>query len=294
MVRILRKQDDGTFIEDNLALGAMSEDDIHVRTLMTGVQSEYAGLAQVVAKGTGDWIVTQDALKVGDFVATSNEHAYADEYYCAPETWVKVPDADPKWILEPVAMGLNAVLETRHQIQRLCEVTTRNPNPAPRACIYGSEFQSKIIIQAMMGRHGSIPVDIIGSEDQPWWHSMYNYDLMDHFDGKFDIVYDTDQDSSVFTTDCINENACVIICKEKPDGIDTTFGNMLRNNVQMLFPNRTSHIFFKSMSTAKNWITEGHLKVDTLYTQQYNRDKADLEQQFDYDKGYMIWDSKND
>ena len=253
MVRILRKQDDGTFIEDNLALGAMSEDDIHVRTVMTGLQSEYAGLAQVVAKGTGDWIVTQDALKVGDFVATS--------YYCAPETWVKVPDADPKWILEPVAMGLNAVLETRHQIQRLCEVTTRNPNPAPRACIYGSGFQSKIIIQAMMGRHGSIPVDIIGSVDQPWWHAMYNYDLMDHFDGKFDIVFDE---------------------------------NMLRNNVQMLFPNRTSHIFFKSMSTAKNWITEGHLKVDTLYTQQYNRDKADLKQQFDYDKGYMIWDSKND
>ena len=48
---------------------------------------------------------------IGDFVATRGEPAYADYYNCKDGEFVVVPELDPKYILEPVACGINCVVD---------------------------------------------------------------------------------------------------------------------------------------------------------------------------------------
>ena len=118
-VRLLSTQGKGTFYETNYTLEPLGELDIRVRAVMTGVcrsdidmmkglfpllpesMHGHEGLGQVVELGS-----QVKHCKIDDYVATRGEPAYADYYNCKPMTWVKVPEADPKYIIEPVALSL--------------------------------------------------------------------------------------------------------------------------------------------------------------------------------------------
>ena len=127
-VKILTTLGDGNFIEGDYVLPPLDDYSIRVKSIFTGVcrsdiymmqgnfpllpmqMHGHEGLGQVVERGSKvkDW-----DCKIGDYVATRGEPAYADYYNCKPITWVKVPQADPKYIIEPVACGVN--------IARVCE-----------------------------------------------------------------------------------------------------------------------------------------------------------------------------
>ena len=304
MVNILYTLGNGVFEEAKYSPGKLDAQDIHVRAVMTGVcRSDIAmmngdfgplpihmqgheGLAQVMAVGSG-----VSGVQPGDYVATRGEPAYADEYHVKPEQWVVVPAADPKWILEPVACGVNCVLQARHAIA--LQTTT---TPLPRACIIGSGFLAKIVLQTFRILHPDISVDVIGKSNEEWFGDNGAPLLID-FDGTYDIIIDLKEDDRVFNTDCINENAIIIMATEKPEGIDTTLANMLWKAVTMIFPSPRAPTFYEAMVLSKTWIADGSLTVDNFWDRSYNR-TTEWQQAFEdannrignYGRGYIQWD----
>ncbi len=304
MVNILYTSGNGVFEEAKYSPGKLDAQDIHVRAVMTGVcRSDIAmmngdfgplpihmqgheGLAQVMAVGSG-----VSGVQPGDYVATRGEPAYADEYHVKPEQWVVVPEADPKWILEPVACGVNCVLQARHAIA--LQTTT---TPLPRACIIGSGFLAKIVLQTFRILHPDISVDVIGKSNEEWFGDQ-GHSLLIDFDGTYDIIVDLKEDDRVFNTDCINENAIIIMATEKPAGIDTTLANMLWKAVTMIFPSPRAPTFYEAMVLSKTWIADGSLTVDNFWDRSYNR-TTEWQQAFEdannrtgnYSRGYIQWD----
>jgi D-arabinose 1-dehydrogenase-like Zn-dependent alcohol dehydrogenase len=304
MVNILYTSGNGVFEEAKYSPGKLDAQDIHVRAVMTGVcRSDIAmmngdfgplpihmqgheGLAQVMAVGSG-----VSGVQPGDYVATRGEPAYADEYHVKPEQWVVVPAADPKWILEPVACGVNCVLQARHAIA--LQTTT---TPLPRACIIGSGFLAKIVLQTFRILHPDISVDVIGKSNEEWFGDNGAPLLID-FDGTYDIIVDLKEDDRVFNTDCINENAIIIMATEKPAGIDTTLANMLWKAVTMIFPSPRAPTFYEAMVCARNWQLDGKLVLDNFWDRSYNR-TTEWQQAFEdannrvgnYGRGYIQWD----
>lgn len=304
MVNILYTSGNGVFEEAKYSPGKLDAQDIHVRAVMTGVcRSDIAmmngdfgplpitmqgheGLAQVMTVGSD-----VSGVQPGDYVATRGEPAYADEYHVKPEQWVVVPEADPKWILEPVACGVNCVLQARHAIALQSTTTS-----LPKACIIGSGFLAKIVLQTFRILHPDISVDVIGSSNEEWFDNNGAPLLID-FDGTYDIVVDLKEDDRVFNTDCINENAVIIMATEKPAGIDTTLANMLWKAVTMIFPSPRAPTFYEAMVLSKTWIADGSLTVDNFWDRSYNR-TTEWQQAFedannrtgDYGRGYIQWD----
>ena len=304
MVKILYTSGNGVFEEAKYSPGKLDAQDIHVRAVMTGVcRSDIAmmngdfgplpihmqgheGLAQVMAVGSG-----VSGVQPGDYVATRGEPAYADEYHVKPEQWVVVPAADPKWILEPVACGVNCVLQSRHAIA--LQTTT---TPLPRACIIGSGFLAKIVLRTFAILFPDISVDVIGKSNEEWFGDQ-GHSLLIDFDGTYDIIVDLKEDDRVFNTDCINENAIIIMATEKPEGIDTTLANMLWKAVTMIFPSPRAPTFYEAMICARNWQLDGKLVLDNFWDRSYNR-TTEWQQAFEdannrsgnYGRGYIQWD----
>ena len=303
MNRLLYTTGDGVFREGEYSLGTMDRKDIHVRAVMTGVcRSDVAmmngdfgplplgmqgheGLAEVLTVGSG-----VSGVEPGDIVATRGEPAYADEYYVKPDQWVVVPSADPTWILEPVACGVNCVLQSRHAIAEKL-ITT----PLPRAVIIGSGFLAKIVHRTFSILYPNITVDVIGSSNEDFF-SEHGSPLLVDFDGTYDIIVDLKEDDRVFNTDCINENAIIIMATEKPEGIDTTLANMLWKAVTMIFPSPRAPSFHEAMLCARDWQLTGDLVLDNFWTKGYNRD-TEWQQAFEdannrtgnYGRGYIEW-----
>ena len=116
-VKILTTLGKGEFIECDYFVPPLEPLEIRVESVFTGVcrsdidmmngkfpllpmsMHGHEGLGQVVARGSG---VHDYDVKVGDYVATRGEPAYADEYNANDGTFVKVPRLDPKYIIEPV------------------------------------------------------------------------------------------------------------------------------------------------------------------------------------------------
>ena len=129
-VKILTTQGKGDFIECDYFVPPLEPLEIRVKSIFTGVcrsdidmmQGDFPllpmqmhgheGLGQVVELGS-----QVRHCKVGDYVATRGEPAYADYYNCKPMTWVKVPEADPKYIIEPVACAVNIEEFCRRELE---------------------------------------------------------------------------------------------------------------------------------------------------------------------------------
>jgi len=130
MTRCLQTTGQGYFEEvtyDNPDLG---DADIFVKAVMTGVcrsdidmmlgdfgplplsMQGHEGLAQVVKVGSK--VLN---IEVGDFVATRGEPAYADYYNVRENEYVWIPEAHPRYIIEPVACGINIVSQAYEQIK---------------------------------------------------------------------------------------------------------------------------------------------------------------------------------
>ena len=123
LVKLLHTTGTGNFVETEWNKPDIKEDEIEVKALMTGVcrsdidmmngnfgplpleMQGHEGLGEVVKVGNE----VTDA-RVGDIVATRGEPAYADYYNAKPTEYVVVPEADPKYIVEPVACGINICL----------------------------------------------------------------------------------------------------------------------------------------------------------------------------------------
>lgn len=296
MNRILQTIGDGQFTETEYSVPPLAANEICVRSIMTGVcrsdidmmqgnfgplplnMQGHEGLGQVIDIGTGI-----QGVNLGDYVATRGEPAYSDTYNVRDREFVVVPEPLPRYILEPVACGINVVQ------QPIREIAERS-GPGKRLLILGSGFLAWVAYHTISLNHMDFEITVAGNSNQDLWGNR----LTPSYTGKFDVVIDLSSRNDVFEKDIMNNEGLVIFGAQKT--VSTDFGNLLWKACTMIFPSPRTDQFYQCMIDAEYWITNGDIDVDSFWTNGYNRD-TEWQQAFadginrphNYSRGYIYW-----
>jgi D-arabinose 1-dehydrogenase-like Zn-dependent alcohol dehydrogenase len=297
MNRVLATKGEGFFYETEFEVSPLTENEICVRAVMTGVcrsdidmmsgnfgplplnMQGHEGIGKVIGIGANIHDVS-----FGDFVATRGEPAYADIYNVRANEYVKVPEALPKYILEPVACGINLINQAKDQIEKRQGVSSR-------MLILGSGFLAWVAFHTMRLNGYFYQIDVVGSSNKDLWEDKLQADT----EANYDVVIDLSSKLDVFEKDILRENALVIFGAQKL--VTTDFSNLLWKACTMTFPSPRNPEFIDCMRFAKHWIENGYLEVDSFWTKCYNRNTewqqafADgMDRPSGYSRGYIKWD----
>lgn len=296
MNRILQTIGNGEFIETEYDVPPLTPNEICVRSVMTGVcrsdidmmlgdfgplplhMQGHEGLGQVIGIGAN----VKD-VKFGDYVATRGEPAYADVYNVRDREYVVVPEAHPRYILEPVACGINVI----HQPLR--EIAER-AGPGRRLLILGSGFLAWIAYNTIKLNHLDFEITVVGKSNKELWQDK----LSDDYSGTYDVVIDLSSSTYVFDCPIVNNEALVVFGSQKQ--VSTDFGTLLWKACTMMFPSPRTNKFYDCMKQAEYWVTNGDINIDKFWTKGYNRD-TEWQQAFSdsnnrpagYSRGYIYW-----
>lgn len=299
MNRILQTTGQGNFTETDYDIPALKPNEICVRSVMTGVcrsdidmmtgdfgplplhMQGHEGLGQVVAVGAD----IKD-VKFGNYVATRGEPAYADYYNVREKEYVVVPTAEARYILEPVACGVNIIN------QPLREIAERS-GPGKRLLILGSGFLAWVAYHTLFLNHLDFEVTVVGNSNKDLWQDRLTQDHT----GRFDVVIDLSSRMDVFKRDIMNNQGLVIFGSQKQ--VSTDFSNLLWKACTMIFPSPRTDDFHNCMLDAAYWIENGDIQVDNFWTRGYNRN-TEWQQAFadgtnrpaGYSRGYIYWENE--
>jgi len=296
--KLLYTKGDGMFHEGTIDIPEIKSNQIRVKNIMTGVcrsdidmmlgkfktlplnMQGHEGLAQVTHVGNQVMDV-----QVGDYVATRGEPAYADVYNCNFETYVKVPTVDPKYIVEPVACGINVIKQFETAIANKANLNNR-------LLLIGSGFLSYVVYTYLQIKNYQFDITVLGSHNKEFWGDK----LTDRAEGLFDVIIDLNNRSEVFDKNMFNAEALLILAAEKTESIRTNFAHLLWNAVTVGFPSPRNKKFIDCMREAVDFIHNGQLDVANFWTKGYNRstqwrdaftDAADRKN--GYARGYIDW-----
>lgn len=288
IVRALITDGKGTFAESTYAIPELNEGDILVKAVMTGVcrsdvdmmNGEFPLLPTSMHGHEGLGINTS----TGEYVATRGEPAYADYYVARKETYVTVPELDPKYIIEPVACGVN--------IETFCrdELITKHHNNQRRMLIIGTGFLARVFYQTVYTYDWDI--DVWGSADPDYWGEH----LVSKPNGAYDIVVDLKDTKQVLDVE-LNDNPLIILCSQKTQPITTDLSQWLWKSATIKMPSPRAECFYESMCKAVKLIQQERINLDNTWTKGYNRNN-EWQQAFNdavnrpqgYSRGYIKWD----
>jgi len=222
-------------------------------------------------------------VNIGDFVATRGEPAYSDFYNVREKEFVRVPNTHPRYIVEPVACGINIVN------QSLQEISQRS-GPGRRILILGSGFLAWVVYNTLLLNHLDFEFTVIGNSNQELWGQR----LSRYYGGKFDVVIDLGSRDDVYTKDILHPEALVIFGAQKE--IKTDFRHLLWNACTMVFPSPRNNKFHDCMEEAVRRIRAKELVVDSFWSRSYNREtewkqafEDGMSRPINYNRGYIQW-----
>jgi hypothetical protein len=291
-VRLLATDGLGSFHETTWDKPDISNTEIEVRTVLTGVcrsdidmmRGKFNLLPQHMMGHEGIGQVTKIGadikdVQAGDYVATRGEPAYADYYNVRQNEYVKIPLADPKYILEPVACGINMVEQNRQLLR-----TKRG-----RLAILGTGFLAWTAFQTLAINKYEFEVDVIGKSNANRWGALLRRELT----GRYDVIIDLSTRTDYLDGQHLNNNALIVIGTDKV--INQQLGNLIWSSSMISFASPRTPDFHRCMRLAEEWIRLDILTVDGFWTRGYSR--SDWHQAFKdsdlrlpgYNRGYIDW-----
>lgn len=297
-VKLLATEGKGYFEEVDWTVPIYNDDQIRVKAVMTGIcrsdvdmmqgkfgplplsMQGHEGLGQVVSVGAN---ITD--CKEGDYVATRGEPAFADYYNADKGTYVVVPAADPKFILEPIACGVNCITQPLSAIKN---------KEGGRFAIIGSGFLAWVAYCTIDMLKLKFDLDVIGHSNKELWSSA-GIELKDKLDGQYDIILDLKYGTEVFHDDVTNPGALIILGAQR--SVLTDFSKLLWNACTMVFPSPRHHTFINSMEVARDLVQVPKYSIDKFWSKGYNREtewyKAfsdSLNRTVNFNRAYIYWD----
>jgi len=292
MNRVLATVGVGKFFETEYEVPLMLPTDICVRAVMTGVcrsdidmmqgnftplplnMQGHEGLGQVIDVGSE----IKD-VKIGDYVATRGEPAYADIYNVRQNEYVWVPEAHPRYILEPVACGINTV-------------DAADCGKQDKILILGSGFLAWVAYYTLTKFKHCNNVDVLGSSNQSLWGDKLlmgtteSYDVVIDLSGKYELGTDINLNNNAIIVDAVGK----AVSREEAQA-------QLWKAVTTIKPSPRNPNFHQCMKDAVWMIENGYLEVDSFWTRCYNRN-TEWQQAFadgvdrpsGYSRGYIKWD----
>lgn len=292
MTRCLQTTGQGYFEEVTYDLPPLTENEICVRAVMTGVcrsdidmmngdfgplplhMQGHEGLGEVIGIGAN---ITD--VKFGDYVATRGEPAYADIYNVRKDEYVQVPEAHPRYILEPVACGINAV-------------DVADCSRQDKILIIGSGFLAWVAYHTLTKFKHCENVDVLGSSNIDLWGDILllgttdSYDVIIDLSGKYELGIDINLNNNALIVDAVGK----AVSREEAQ-------QQLWKAVTTIKPSPRNPNFHQCMKDAVWMIENGYLEVDSFWTRGYNRN-IEWQQAFadgvdrpnGYSRGYIKWD----
>ena len=281
-VRQLVTDGEGKFFERDYLVPMLLADEIRVEAIMTGVcrsdidmmkgnfgplpleMQGHEGLGEVVKVGKE----VTDA-NVGDIVATRGEPGFADYYNAKMGTFVKVPKVDPKYILEPVACGINVANA----------VYNHSEDKEQTIAIIGTGFLARVTHYTLK-RAGYKNFYVYGKAYPEYWdnqdvtqinHTGFHLQMPTGVTG-FDAFIDFSSKAQYITSNYVNENGIFVMAAEKKvDNLD--FSKYLWDNITIKCPSPRDPSFIDSMRYARECIKSNSLKVSDMWEMGYDRDE---------------------
>jgi threonine dehydrogenase-like Zn-dependent dehydrogenase len=292
MTRCLQTTGQGFFEEVTYDLPPLTENEICVRAVMTGVcrsdidmmmgdfgplplhMQGHEGLGEVIGIGAN---ITN--VSFGDFVATRGEPAYADIYNVRKDEYVQVPEAHPRYIIEPVACGINAV-------------DVADCSRQDKIIILGSGFLAWVAYHTLTKFKHCENVDVLGSSNVDLWGDTLllgtseSYDVVIDLSGKYELGIDINLNNNALIVDAVGK----AVSKEEAQ-------QQLWKAVTTIKPSPRNTNFHQCMKDAVWMIENGYLEVDSFWTRGYNRN-IEWQQAFadgmdrpnNYSRGYIRWE----
>ena len=298
MTRCLQTTGQGYFEDVDYNKPEPGPYEIEVRAVMTGVcrsdidmmqgnfgplplhMQGHEGIGQVTRVGSN--VVT---TKVGTYVATRGEPAYADYYNVRIDEYVEIPEAHPRYILEPVACGINLINQAKEEIDKRQGVESK-------MLILGSGFLAWVAYHTMRLNGFIYQVDVLGSNNTELWGDR----LLMGTSESYNVVVDVSGKYELGTEINLNNNALIIDAVGKPINKKEA-ETLLWKAVTTVRPSPRNSQFIECMHFAKHWIENGYLEVDSFWTKCYNRNTewqqafADgMDRPSGYSRGYIKWD----
>ena len=292
MTRCLQTTGQGYFEEVTYDVPPLNEDEICVRAVMTGVcrsdidmmqgnfgplplhMQGHEGLGRVIGIGAN---ITD--VNFGDFVATRGEPAYADIYNVRKDEYVQVPEAHPRYIIEPVACGINTV--------DVADISKQD-----KVLIIGSGFLAWVSYHTLTKFKHCENVDVLGSSNIDLWGDVLlfatseSYDVVIDLSGKYELGIDINLNNNALIVDAVGKSVSRAEAQEQ-----------LWKAVTTIKPSPRNQNFYQCMKDAVWMIENGYLDVDSFWTKCYNRE-TEWQQAFadgadrpnGYSRGYIKWD----
>jgi D-arabinose 1-dehydrogenase-like Zn-dependent alcohol dehydrogenase len=292
MTRCLQTTGQGFFEEVTYDVPPLTENEICVRAVMTGVcrsdidmmmgdfgplplhMQGHEGLGEVIGIGAN---ITN--VNFGDYVATRGEPAYADIYNVRKDEYVQVPEAHPRYIIEPVACGINAV--------DVADCARQD-----KILILGSGFLAWVAYHTLTKFKHCKNVDVLGSSNIELWGDV----LLVGTSESYDVVIDLSGKYELGTEINLNNNALIVDAVGKAVSREEA-QQQLWKAITTIKPSPRNANFHQCMKDAVWMIENGYLEVDSFWTRGYNRN-IEWQQAFadgqdrpnGYSRGYIKWD----
>ena len=298
--RVLYTSGNGQFVETDWDKPEPLSTELEVKAVLTGIcrsdidmmsgnfgplpleMSGHEGIGQVTKVGNH-----VEGIHIGDYVATRGEPAYSDYYNVKPFEYIRIPSAEPKYILEPVACGINLIEQAKEYLQDRQGTHENN-----RMLIIGSGFLAWVAYHTMRLNGYIFHVDVLGTNNLNLWGDK----LLAETTESYDVVVDLTGKYELGTEVNLNNNAVII------DGVGKAVSkqeaqSQLWKAVTTVKPSPRNPKFIDCMHMAKYWIEKGYLEVDNFWTKSYNR-TTEWQQAFadglarpsGYSRGYLQWD----
>lgn len=292
MNRCLQTTGQGYFEEVEYEVPPLSEDEICVRAVLTGVcrsdidmmqgnfgplplsMQGHEGLGKVIGIGANI-----KNVQFGDYVATRGEPAYADIYNVRKDEYVQVPEAHPRYIVEPIACGINAV--------DVADCARQD-----KILIIGSGFLAWVAYHTLIKFKHCENVDVLGASNIDLWGDKLlfstneSYDVIIDLSGKYELGIDINLNNNALIVDAVGK----AVSREEAQ-------QQLWKAVTTIKPSPRNPNFHQCMKDAVWMIENGKLEVDSFWTKCYNRN-TEWQQAFadgvdrpsGYSRGYIKWD----
>lgn len=277
---------------------------IEVKNVITGVcrsdidmyTGNFATLPKEIQGHEGLGMVTKIGRRItdveeGDIVATRGEPAFADYYNAEQDTYVAVPEISPRYIVEPVACGINIFKSSLGA----GGITSGD------IIILGSGFLATVLYETIRMEGVTHHVTVVGRANTDYWKAQ-NVELHATRDTlpetrRYNLVYDlSDKTDYLENLIPIHDCATIILAAEKHPNAVLPMQDLLWKAAKIIFPSPRNNGFIDSMEMAVELIRENVIKTEPLWTHVYDRDtevkkafKEGLNRTEGYSRGFIRW-----
>lgn len=210
-----------------------------------------------------------DDVKVGEFVATWCDPAFAYYYNVKKGEYAVVPEATPKYILQPTACAINIARRTT----RAC--ISLNQTYVPKILLIGTGFMSLVIGQYY--NHFGIKFDIVGSANPDKWEKLGAklktmqevLDANEQYDAVIDLSSKAANWDIIPKLLKIEGVMCYASTPYSP--VTTNFFEQCWNCYSIIMPSPRNSDFGDVMRTTAKLITLGAIDPSEYWTAGYKR-----------------------